>query len=183
MRKIVLSLAVSLDGYIEGPNGEYDWCIVDDDMGFDTYFDRFDCALYGRKSYELFGSQTPEHLSEDEKTHFEKMLRMKKYVFSDSLKEVNKDDELVRSHEVVEKVNELKNTEGKDIWLFGGSSLVTTFVNHNLIDVYEVALHPIVLGAGKPLFIDIQQRVHLQLESSKPSKSGVVMLTYTPQAK
>lgn len=72
MRKIILSLAVSLDSYIEGPNGEYDWCIIDDDMGFDSYFDRFDCALYGRKSYELFGSQIPENIKEEEKKALKK---------------------------------------------------------------------------------------------------------------
>lgn len=104
---------------------------------------------------------------------------MKKYVFSDTLTEVKDGDELVRSNEVVQKINELKTQPGKDIWLFGGSSLVTTFVNLDLIDEYELALHPIVLGAGKPLFIDIQKRVSLKLVKSVSTKSGVIMLTYT----
>ena len=182
MRKIVLNLAISLDGYIEGPNGEYDWCIMDDDMGFDSFFSSYDFAFYGRKSYELFGHQMPETFtSEEERNAYQQMAAMKKYVFSDTLENVGANDELVRSHQLISKVNELKNQEGKNIWLFGGSSLVTTFVNNNLVDEYVLGLHPIVLGAGKPLFIDIKQRVPLKLVSSVPTKSGVVMLTYIPQ--
>jgi dihydrofolate reductase len=181
MRKIILNLAISLDGYIEGPNGEYDWCIMDDDMGFDTFFTRFDAAFYGRKSYELFGSQNPETFTNnEEKQAFDQMQGLKKYVFSNTLQKVKAGDEIINSHNLIEKVTELKNQPGKDIWLFGGSSLVTTFVNQNLVDEYELGLHPIVLGAGKPLFIDIQKRVPLKLVSSKPSKSGVVLLTYLP---
>jgi dihydrofolate reductase len=181
MRKIVLNLAISLDGYIEGANGEYDWCIMDDDMGFDTFFNRFDAAFYGRKSYQLFGNQNPETFSNDaEREAYQQMQNIKKYVFSDTLKEVGQGDELINSQNFLETVQQLKTQAGKDIWLFGGSSLVTAFVNNNLVDEYQLGLHPIVLGAGKPLFIDIQKRVHLKLVNTKPTKSGVVMLTYVP---
>lgn len=184
MRKIILNLAISLDGYIEGSNGEYDWCIMDDDMGFDAFFNRFDAAFYGRKSYQLLDNQNPETFSNDaEREAYEQMQSIKKYVFSDTLKEVGKGDELINSQNLLEKVNELKNQQGKDIWLFGGSSLVTTFVNLDLVDEYELGLHPIILGAGKPLFIDIKKREYLKLVSSKPTKSGVVMLTYIPDRK
>ncbi len=181
MRKIILNLAISLDGYIEGANGEYDWCIMDDDMGFDTFFNKFDAAFYGRKSYQMFGNQNPETFSNDaEREAYEQMKNIRKYVFSDTLKEVGEGDELINSQNLLEKVNELKNQQGKDIWLFGGSSLVTTFVNLDLVDEYELGLHPIILGAGKPLFIDIKKREYLKLVDSKPTKSGVVMLTYQP---
>ncbi len=59
MRKVILDVAVTLDGYIEGPNGEYDWCFVDQDYGFTELLNRIDAIFYGRKSWDLFGNYTP----------------------------------------------------------------------------------------------------------------------------
>ena len=67
---------------------------------------------------------------------------------------------------------------GKNIWLYGGGSLITTFINPGLADVYRLGVHPIILGSGKPLFKDIKERVGLKLSDAKASKSGVTLLRY-----
>src|SRR3972149_946665 len=104
MRKIILDVAVSLDGYIEGPNGEYDWCFTDQDYGFTDLMNRIDTIFYGRKSWELFGNYTaPENASDIELKLFEMMGTKKKYVFSRTLKKV--EDATLISHNVEEEVN------------------------------------------------------------------------------
>lgn len=180
MRKVILDVAVSLDGYIEGPNGEYDWCFTDQDYGFTNLMNRIDAIFYGRKSWELFGNYTPpDNATETEKKLFDMMSTKKNYVFSTTHKYV-KGAALI-SNNVEEEVKKLKQQEGKDIHLFGGAGLITTFVNANLIDVYELAVHPIILGAGKPLFKDIKERTKLRLVDSKAYQTGLVMLTYKPE--
>ena len=152
MRKVIISVAVSLDGFIEGPNGEYDWCFMDQDYGIMDLMRRTDSVFYGRKSWELFGNYTPaESAAEMEKKFFNEMLKKKPYVFSRSLKYV-KGAALINNN-VDEEVKKIKQQEGKDIYLFGGADLTTTFVNSDLIDEYQLAFHPIILGGGKPLFI------------------------------
>ena len=82
-RRIILDLAVTLDGFIEGPNGEIDWCIMDSDMGFIDFLNNIDTILYGRKSYELWGQYVPENeISDDEKEIWNLVHSKKKYVFS-----------------------------------------------------------------------------------------------------
>src|SRR5690606_29250757 len=113
MRKIVLDLAVTLDGFIEGPNGEIDWCIMDDDMNFEDFLSTIDTIFYGRASYELWKVYQPSgNLTESEKGLMEDIYRKKKYVFSSSPKA----DEPVTyiSDNILEKVTEIKNQPGKD---------------------------------------------------------------------
>lgn len=179
MRKVILDVAVSLDGYIEGPNGEYDWCFVDQDYGFTELFNRIDSVFYGRKSWELFGNYKPaENAPEMEKMIFEKTAKMKKYVFSRTLKSV--EGAVLINSNAEEEVKKIKQEPGKDIHLFGGADLVTTFVNSDLIDEYLLAVHPVILGAGKTLFIDIRERKRIYLVDSKVYSNGLVMLKYIP---
>jgi dihydrofolate reductase len=180
MRKVILDVAVSLDGYIEGPNGEYDWCFMDQDYGITDVMNRTDSVFFGRKSWELFGNYTPiDNAPEMEKKFFDMMESKKKYVFSRTLKYV-KGATLINNN-VEDEVNKIKQQQGKEIYLFGGASLITTFVNSDLIDEYQLAVHPIILGAGKPLFIDIKERKKLRLVDSKAYSTGLVMLTYKPE--
>ncbi len=182
MRKVILDVAVSLDGYIEGPNGEYDWCFMDQDYGIIDVMNRIDSIFYGRKSWELFGNYSPpSNAPEMEKIFFDMMRDKKKYVFSRTLKTV-KGASLI-SGNVEEEVNKIEQQQGKDIHLFGGASLITTFVNSDLIDEYHLAVHPIILGAGKPLFTEIKERKKLRLADSKAYSTGLVMLTYKPESK
>jgi dihydrofolate reductase len=174
MRNLILQLAVSLDGYIEGPNGEYDWCFTDQDYGMSQFFERIDALFIGRKSYELLQS-----MGEDAVTG---MPAMKKYVFSETLQDLKEDAVLIRGN-LDEEVKKIKEERGKDIWLFGGASLTTSLMNRGLIDEICLAVHPILLGSGKPLFAGIGERVPLTLADSKTYDTGLVMLTYRIKTK
>jgi dihydrofolate reductase len=107
---------------------------------------------------------------------------LKEYVFSNSLNKVEGDRILV-SGDLAKEVNKIKNEPGKDIWLFGGAALTTSFINLDLVDEMALAVHPILLGAGKPLFQNIPGRVPLQLLNTQTYSSGLVMLSYKFQGK
>jgi dihydrofolate reductase len=169
MRKIILSVAVSLDGLIEGPNGEYDWCFTDQDYGMQEFFKRIDSMFIGRRSYEL--TQTMGDAG------MEGFPKLKEYVFSNSLQSVKPGAVLIKG-DVEAQVKRIKNEPGKDIWLFGGASLTSALLKLNLIDEIGLAVHPIVLGKGKPLFEDISKRTQLELTDTKAYSSGLVALSY-----
>ncbi|MBY0147825.1 dihydrofolate reductase family protein [Neobacillus niacini] len=177
-RKIILDLAVTLDGFIEGKNGEVDWCIMDPDMNFNDFLHQIDTILYGRKSYELWGKYTPEtEVTETEKELWELVHSKQKYVFSRTQKGSD-DPAIFINEQILEEVNTLKNQPGKDIWLYGGASLITTFIKLGLVDEFRLSVHPVVLGEGKPLFMDVQERVQLKLVNTRTFSSGVVQLIY-----
>ena len=170
MRKLVLQLAVSLDGFIEGPNGEYDWCFTDEDYGMTDFLDRVDSLFLGRKSYELTQSMGPDAMAP--------FAKLKTYVFSTTLTEVKRGEILIKEN-AEDAVQRLKKEQGKDIWLFGGASLTASLMNAGLVDEISLAVHPIILGAGKPLFTNIKNRTALTLAHTKTYSSGLVALTYT----
>jgi dihydrofolate reductase len=181
MRKIILNLAVTLDGFIEGPNGEIDWCQMDENSGTDDFFDDFlpsiDTILYGRVSYDLWGQYQPgEQASPSEKKIWQAVHSKKKYVFSKTPKE--DPGATYISTPVSAAVKEIKAQPGKDIWLYGGSNLVTSFINEGLVDNYLLAVFPVILGAGKPLFSNIETRIGLILKKVEASGSGVVLMSY-----
>ncbi|MBK1898034.1 dihydrofolate reductase family protein [Chryseobacterium paridis] len=179
MKKVILDLATTLDGFIEGPNGEIDWCIMDDDMDFDGFLSNIDTIFYGRVSYDAWGNYQPDDNATPEEQNLWKAVHSKnKFVFSSQ----NREDEnaVFINTDLPTKVSEIKNQEGKDIWLYGGASLIKTFIQHNLIDVYRVSVHPIALGDGKPLFEDLKERLPLKLIKTNVFKSGVVQLIYEP---
>lgn len=169
MRNLILQLAVSLDGFIEGPAGEFDWCFTDQDYGMSDFSKRIDAIFLGRKSYELvqgMGGATPPGFPP-----------FKEYVFSKTLSQLEGDRILVNG-DLVKNVSEIKNMPGKDIWLYGGASLTSAMINHGLVDEMILAVHPILLGAGKPLFENIEGRKKLELTHTESYSSGLVMLTY-----
>ncbi|WP_079508887.1 dihydrofolate reductase family protein [Mesobacillus jeotgali] len=177
-RRILLDLAVTLDGYIEGPNGETDWCIMDPDMDFKKFLNDIDTILYGRVSYDMWGQYHPDiEVSDTEKEIWDLVHSKEKYVFSRTHKR-SENHVIFINENIEDEINRLKNKPGKDIWLYGGASLITTFVNLGLVDEFRLSVHPIVLGAGKPLFIDIKNRVELELVDTKRFSSGVIQLCY-----
>lgn len=173
MRKVVLGLAVSLDGFIEGPNGEYDWCVPDPEYDFPAFFNRFDTIFVGRKTYQMSSAM------EGGPAGFPKF---KEYVFSTTLDRV-KDGATLISSNLQTEVEKIKKDKGKDIWLFGGAGLTTSLMNLGLIDELSLAVHPVLLGGGKPLFRNLNDRINLTLLDTKTYSSGVVSLTYAPGQK
>ena len=180
MKKVILNLAVTLDGFIEGPNGEIDWCIMDDDMNFDNFIDSIDTIFYGRVSYDAWGNFQPdENTNPAEKMMWEGIHSKNKFVFSSQNRQ-NEKATFITSN-IANKVAEIQKQDGKDIWLYGGASLIKTFINLRLIDIYKISVHPVVLGSGKPLFENLKERMGLRLIETKVFKSGVVELTYEPE--
>ncbi len=179
MRKIILDLALSLDGFIEGPNGEIDWCIMDEDMGFESFLAGIDTIFYGRISYDLWGQFQPAAtVSPSEKDIWKAIHEKEKYVFSRSLQADTRATYI--NADFSDRINKIKAKPGKNIWLYGGAKLITTFIDLELIDSYKLAVYPVILGAGKPLFSNLQQRINLTLKEVKPHNSGVIILIYEP---
>ncbi|WP_404333198.1 dihydrofolate reductase family protein [Mesobacillus maritimus] len=177
-RRIILDLAVTLDGFIEGENGEIDWCIMDAEMDFIDFLNQIDTILYGRKSYDLWGQFTPKIDDSDTEKEMWKIVHSKeKYVFSKQQKGTDHKAIFINDH-ISEEVQKLKNKPGKDIWLYGGASLITTFIHLGLVDEFRLSVHPVVLGEGKPLFMDINERLNLKLVHTRTFSSGVVQLIY-----
>lgn len=177
MKRIILNLAVSLDGFIEGPNGEVDWCIMDDDMNFDGFLDSIDTIFYGRVSYDAWGNFQPgENADAAEKMMWDNIHAKKKFVFSS--RDRSDDKATFLAADIENKIAEIKKQGGKDIWLYGGANLIKTFIALGLIDIYKISVHPVVLGSGKPLFEDLKERIGLKLKETRVFRSGVVELTY-----
>ncbi|MBP3963133.1 dihydrofolate reductase family protein [Paenibacillus lignilyticus] len=177
-RRIILDLAVTLDGFIEGKNGEVDWCMMDPEMGFTDFLNQIDTILYGRKSYDLWGQYTPTvESSETDKEMWELVHSKLKYVFSKTLTGTDRNATYINSN-ILDEVNHIKNQPGKDIWLYGGANLIKTFIHLGLVDEFRLSVHPVLLGEGTPMFNDIKQRLNLKLKHTRPFSSGVVQLIY-----
>lgn len=177
MRKIILDLAVTLDGFIEGPRGETDWCIMDKDMDFPGFLSGIDTIFYGRVSYDQWGNYQPgDQASEAEKSVWGAVHSKKKYVFSS--RERQDPSAAFISSGLVENVAAIRQEEGKNIWLYGGAQLISSFLHLGLIDRYRLSVHPVVLGSGKPLFENLSKRINLELAGVNRFRSGVVQLIY-----
>lgn len=166
MRRVRYCVAASLDGFIAGPDHEADWISVDPEIDFAALFAEFDTFLMGRRTYEqmqiLGGGPAPGAAT---------------YVFSRTMGAVP--GVTVVADRAEETVKELRAAPGKDIWLFGGGSLFRSLASTGLVDTVEVAVIPIVLGAGIPLIEAGPERVWLKLTAHRVyAASGIVSLEY-----
>lgn len=187
MRKVILNLAITLDGFIEGPNGELDWLVRDENTDFgdillDILSDK-DIIFYGRISYDKWGHTGADAQASDTlKKAYQQLHSKTKYVFS-TTKTGDDTNAIFINSTIRERVEAIKQQPGKHIWLYGGAKIVTTFLNLDLIDEYRLAVHPVLLGKGKPLFHDIRQRHKLVLAEARDHPSGVLLLTYNRSGK
>jgi len=182
MKKIILDLTISLDGFIEGKNQDVDWIIVDEEteQDFLTFADEIDTVLYGGFSYESYGNYVPdESVTQLVKDFYGKVNEMQKFVFSKTLTSVGNNAILINDG-IIEAINSIKKNAKKDVWLFGGAGLVTTLLNLDLIDEIRIGVQPVVLGEGIPLFKEIKSKKNFKLLKTKTYKSGVVGLYYKP---
>ena len=166
MRKIVAGFAMSLDGYIEGPHGEYDWIKMDKEFDFAGHMKRFDAFFFGRKSYEKLRQAGDVSFP-----------GIKNYVFSNSLEKVDKDFTLLKG-DTKKLVMNIKEQAGKDIALYGGANLLSSLLDLHLIDELNMSIIPVVLGEGKAMVDPLKQRAHLILIDTKKFSSGTVQLIY-----
>jgi dihydrofolate reductase len=175
MRKVVYSLTNSLDNFIARTDGSADWILMGDEMmnEFPKMFARFDTILIGRKTYD-FTLQHAHEVSQE----ISGFMGMKTYVFSRTLKENPGEGVKLVSDNAGEFVRSLKNESGKDIWLMGGGILAASLLKERLVDEIGVAIQPILLGSGIPLFPDIGMQVDLQMLECKTYKNGIVGINY-----
>jgi dihydrofolate reductase len=183
MRKIILQTMVSLDGYIEGPNGELDWHLVDEEVHdhFNQVLRAKGAFLMGRVMYEMMEAYWPaadqDPDAERPVAEFAGIWReMPKIVYSTTLRQVGPNATLVRDV-VPEEVEALKAQPGGDLSL-GGADLAAAFLRHGLVDEFRLYVNPIILGAGKPLFPAGTGRTVLQLSETRALGNGLVLLHY-----
>jgi dihydrofolate reductase len=169
MRRVRYSVAMSLDGYIAGPKGEFDWIPMDPDIDFGALFKRYDTILMGRKSWDMARKQ---HESSGGG------MQMPTYVFSRTLRQADCPGAIV-SHDIKKTVTELKQLQGKDIWLWGGGELFRSLLELGLVDEVELAIVPVMLGAGLPMLPSAKKLAKLKLVKHKIyPKTGTVLLSY-----
>jgi dihydrofolate reductase len=182
MGKIIVDLAVTLDGFISGPNGEIDWLVKDAEKDFGDILAEIligvDVIFYGRVSYDLWGNYQPDDEASPKLKESYRLLHSKtKYVFSKRKKGDESNTIFIHS-DVEENILSIKQKVRGNIWVYGGAKLITSMMNLGLVDVYRLAIHPVIIGEGIPLFRDNKNRTQLNLINTKQSKSGVILLNY-----
>jgi dihydrofolate reductase len=186
LRKVILFMLISLDGYFEGPNHNIDWHNVDEEFNqfSNAQLQSTDLLLFGRVTYELMAGFWPTAAAaRDDPITAAAMNRLPKVVFSRTLDHVNWQNTRLVKENIVEEVMRLKDEPGKDIFIFGSSDLSVTLLQHGLIDEFRLLVNPLVLGAGTSLFHGIQAPLHLRLLSTQTFKNGNVLLVYHPEVK
>jgi dihydrofolate reductase len=175
---------MSLDGFAAGPNGELDWISYDHELGkhAKTVVDTVGTALYGRVTYHMMEywrtvPSNPES-TEHERKHANWIEAIPKVVVSTTLKSVDWNNTTIIADNLVDEIAKLKQQPGKDIVIFGSPSLAQTLAQLGLVDEYQLTLSPVILGAGKPFFINLEAKTPLQLLSAKTFASGALALHY-----
>jgi dihydrofolate reductase len=168
MRRIRYAVAMSLDAYIAGPNGEIDWIIMNPEIDFGKMFNSFDTLLMGRRTFEVAMTGGG----------FGTMPGMKIVVVSRTMRPENYSGITIVADQLEETLARLRAEPGKDIWLFGGGSLFRSLLGARLVDTVEVAVIPVLLGGGTPLLPPPAERAKLRLVGSRAYKTGIMSLEY-----
>ena len=167
MRRIILFIAVSLDGYIARTSGEVDWLFTDQDYGYTDFLASVDTVLMGRKTYE-------QVLACGEFPYQEKQ----NYVFSSQPAfDASPHAEAVCT-DIKPFVEALRQTDGKHIWLVGGAALIHLFLSHSLVNDIVLSIHPVLLGSGILLFQKGIPEQPLTRVACQSYDSGLVQITY-----
>jgi dihydrofolate reductase len=194
MRKIIASLQMSLDGFVEGRNGETDWVMAEDEEVWKYMFEMLshvDTFILGRKMYPVYeqywlavlsvpGGILPfsGRVASNNEITFARLADSRRHiVLSSTLDKVTwKTTRIVRD---VEDIRKMKQKSGKDMYAVGGATLVCSLMNLGLIDEFRLLVNPLILGGGIALFKDVKERQSLKLLRARPLKSGKVGLTYS----
>lgn len=171
MRKVIFSIASSLDNYIARKDGAVDWLSFDEEAasGLADFWKTIDAVVIGRKTYEpVLESGKP----------FPNYPGVKNYVLSRTLKESRDENVEIIGEDAADFVRKLKTEEGKDIFVMGGGALAKPLFEADLIDEVAVNIHPVLLGSGIPLFHEMDRRIDLELIECKTFKNGCVSASY-----
>ncbi|MDO8550991.1 MAG: dihydrofolate reductase family protein [Ignavibacteria bacterium] len=185
MRKLILQMQTSLDGFVStGPNDEQTWVTWDLDgikKNVIDLLDATDTIIIGRKlaiDYIPFWQDTVTKPDDPMYEFAKRIVSAKKIVFTKTLdKSVWANTELAKGN-LVDEIKNLKNQDGKDIAVYGGSSFVSALIKEGLIDEFHFYINPVALGKGVHIFDQIDIFQQLKLKKSITLDSGIVMLTY-----
>ncbi|WP_266082366.1 dihydrofolate reductase family protein [Haladaptatus caseinilyticus] len=190
MRNVIVGEFLTLDGVMQAPGGPDE----DAEGGFEhggwqmPYIDEVfeesvsegiatsDAFLLGRKTYEIFAAYWPTATNDGEFADL--MNDIDKYVASRTLEEVEWENSTLLEGDAAEAVAELKRQPGGDLRVFGSGEFVQTLMEHDLVDEYQLMIHPLILGSGKRLFRQGDERIDLELLDTKTTGTGVVILRY-----
>jgi len=187
MRKIILSMWITLDGFIAGPNDEMEWVteIYDEAMGKyeSDLVNSADTLLLGRGTYQSFAGYWPHVLNnpdapKDEVEYAQRANIMQKVVFSKTLERAEWNNSTLVREIIPAEIEHMKQQPGNDIVIYGSARIVRALTNLGLIDEYQLLVHPTILGNGKPFFQDSKH--NLKLITTRTHPSGVVALFYQP---
>jgi dihydrofolate reductase len=187
MRKLIISMNLSLDGYLSGPRGELDWHFEswNEAMGYWLLeqLNEADTILLGKNTYEAMSAYWPVRPCE---TDFprqdlaiaDRMNQYRKIVFTRSKATPSWNNSMFTQGEPGEEIPQLKKKAGKNIILYGSGRLATAIIQSRLADELLLWIHPVILGNGRMLFNNINERVHLKLVRSVPFETGVVAFSF-----
>ncbi len=184
MRKLRVFNFVTLNGFFKGPNDDISWHRhgPEEDRFSAESLKAGSILLFGRVTYEMMANfWTTPMAAKNAPEVAAGMNSAEKIVFSRTLKKVDWKNTRVVKDNIVEEVEKMKRTGGKDLTVLGSGSIVTLFAEHGLIDEYEIMVDPVVIGAGTPIFNNIKQKLDLKLTATRTFKSGVVLLSYAPR--
>ncbi len=185
MRKLVLFMHLSLDGFAAGPHGELDWVSYDEELEkhAEDIVSTVGSPLYGRVTYQMMEGYWPTVLQDTAATkhdldHARWVEDVEKIVFSETLEKVEWNNTRLIKDNIAEEVLKLKQQPGKDLVIFGSPGLARSLMQLGLIDAYRLTINPVILGSGIPLFADVEDKINLKLVNSRTFRSGVVALHY-----
>ncbi|GEK29869.1 MAG: dihydrofolate reductase family protein [Kurthia sp.] len=175
MRKVILYIATSVDGYIAKEDGSISWLedveMTEADTSYEQFYDSVDTVIMGRTTYDQITTE----------------LSLDMYPYEDATSYImtsREADKRENCHfvagSIIELVKKLKAEAGSNIWIIGGNGVIQALVEANLIDEYQITLIPIILGKGIPLFNEMEEPVKLKASSSN-CKNGMITTIYKRQ--
>jgi dihydrofolate reductase len=186
MRKLILSMQVSLDGFVEGPGGDMSWLAKDDPEQWADVFGMLqsvDLLLLGSvmwPEYREFWKRalTDSSASSNEVAYAKLAEKTKHRVFSNTINDAGWENATIVKGPIAEEVASLKKENGKDIQVVGGAKFATTIIGAGLVDEYRFTINPVILGGGKSIFREQHLKQFLKLVSTKSLSSGVIIARY-----
>ena len=187
MRKLVLFLHASLDGFVEGPKGRMDIGWVSYDAELESFAKEIlstaDTVIWGRSTYQMMYGYWPTvpsnpSASQYQLNHAEWIEKTTKVVFSTTLENVDWNNSILVKEDIVGEIKKLKQQSGNDIVILGSPRLAHYLMQHDVIDEYKISVSPVLVGSGLPLFHGLKDQVKLKLIQNKTFDSGAIGLVY-----
>jgi dihydrofolate reductase len=184
MRKLIVFNNVTLDGYFTDAHGDMSWAHKQDPE-WKTFITENAKGggelLFGRVTYEMMASYWPTPMaSKNDPAVAERMNQLPKVVFSRTLHKASWNNSKLVKTDMAKEVRKMKKAPGKDLVIFGSGTIISQLTQEGLIDEYQIAVHPVILGAGRTMFEGLKGELNLKRRSTRSFRNGVVMLCYEP---